>query len=129
MTKLKIKVTKEILMKSRMCGVELSETVSSNCAIAVAVREIFPHAHVTEYIEVWDGPFPGTDARCIGTIDLPFEALVFIKNFDDAAPWDRVGMEEIEFEVDIPNWFLKTINIDEVKELLKTSSILELKTA
>jgi hypothetical protein len=51
--KIKIKVTKDILRKSMMCGVAESRgltedkyTSVGNCAIAVAVRDVFPNAHV-----------------------------------------------------------------------------------
>lgn len=131
MIKLKIKVTKEILRKSQMCGMHADDAISSNCAIALAVREIFPHAHVTERIEVWNKPFlwGRNGESCIGTIDLPFEAIKFIDDFDNAMPWERTKMKEIEFEVEIPDWFLDTVNIDEVREVLKNSSTLELKEA
>lgn len=39
--KIKIKVTKDILKRSMMCGVNDCE-VSRNCAISLAVREIAP---------------------------------------------------------------------------------------
>ena len=45
MIKLKVKVTKEILKKSMTCGC-FSPKVAANCAVALAIREIFPEATV-----------------------------------------------------------------------------------
>lgn len=124
MTKLKITVTKEILEKSKFCG-ESSigdkgtyESLSSNCAIALAIRDVFPKAIVeTKYIYV-DAvsykkfPMPGD-------IKLPEEATDFIYDFDLIDPEGRVELPELTFEIEIPDQIIATINIDELKPLLE----------
>lgn len=139
MVKLKIKVTKDILKKSAHCGIYEDErdAVGHNCAIALAVREIFPHAWVcrTE-IAVYRAEEDILDLmrgfKCVAPIAkiyLPINAQWFIMNFDmlEGQPSERLLMEELEFEVEIPDVLLETINIDELREILKNSSTLELK--
>ena len=44
---IKVKVTKEILRKSMMCGIN-NTNFHQNCAIALAIREVFPDALVCQ---------------------------------------------------------------------------------
>lgn len=122
--KLKIKVTKEILKASMYCGTEYCETsVAQNCAIALAVKEIFPDAWVkTNSID-----FIKNDIYQ-ASIPLPINAQNFILEFDRMKnyPKERLAMDEIEFKVTLTNKVLELINIDEAKEALKKSSTLEL---
>jgi hypothetical protein len=121
--KLKIKVTKEILRKSMLCGTTFGSKVAANCAVSLAVREIFPNA------------LTGNDSIVIdslnlskGEILLPYEAMVFIRKFDGLKiiPHLRPHLPELEFEVELPQDYIDSINIDEIKELLKDSKTLEL---
>jgi hypothetical protein len=129
MTKLKIKVTKEILKKSMYCGTksESTELIVKNCAVALAVRDIFPEACVaSRYI----CPF-GSRSNPMGPeydIELPQEASSFISRFDGymAIPEMRLKMEEFEFEVEIPDIVIEQINIDEIKPLLENHPTLKL---
>lgn len=112
MTKLRITVTKEILERTKNCStyVEFSTT---NCAVALAVRDVFPDA------KVWANhinPLTG-DVKDIMT--LPLEAQDFIEAFDDAGPEERVKMNPISFEVNVPDSLIQKINIDELKPLLE----------
>ena len=72
MMKLKIKVTKDVLKRSINCN-SLQAGVSKNCAIAVAIRDIFPNASVG----VFDMYILG-----VGNVDLPENAREFISKFD-----------------------------------------------
>jgi len=125
MTKLKIKVTKSILEQSKFCT---SDTALTNCAIAVAVREIFPYAKV-RIQNIWiyrsreDMDILG---KAIGSVQLPVAAERFIRDFDATLPHNRVAIPELEFEVDIPDAILESINIEEVREILRESEILKL---
>lgn len=122
--KLRISVTKEILEKSKMCGVDPGEMVSSNCAIAFAVRTLFPHACV-----VSSAIYPYAHDlfnNNLSDITLPLEARKFIRSFDTLTPEDRVKMEPFSFEIDIPDEVINTINIDELKPLLQNHPTLEL---
>lgn len=116
-TKLRITVTKSILNKAAYCGHikengkyfssdDESVSVSTNCAIALAVRDIFPDALV--------GPgeilaFGGNDffPHAYSQIDLPEEATNFIMKFDSLMPAERRKMEPIEFGVDVPDDVLR----------------------
>jgi hypothetical protein len=136
--KLKIKVTKEILERSAMCGYRdggPDNIIGQNCAIALAVREIFPTAQVcSNFIrERW---VPGTLEYCLDNpeqtpecgwfIPLPENAKKFIRAFDIYGPSIRTSLPEIEFEITLTDEVLATINIDQVKEILKSSTTLEL---
>jgi hypothetical protein len=122
MTKLKIKVTKEILEKSKWCGTKkaVDMTRSTNCAIALAVRDIFPNATVgpTSFYACNGAPFD--------LVDLPRTASEFINDFDDAKPEDRPSLAEIEFEVEIPDSVIGRINIEELRPLLQNHPTLQL---
>lgn len=124
MTKLRITVTKEILDRSKYCGepgfgdISAFENHSSNCAIALAIRDVFPKAFVeTEYIfidEISYKKFPMP-----GDIKLPAEATDFINTFDLLDPAGRSLLPELTFEISIPDEIINQINIDELKPLLE----------
>jgi hypothetical protein len=122
--KMKIKVTKEILRKSMWCGTPSgSSDVVSNCAIALAVRDIFPNASVGIYTMSFG---LNTDS-----IELPSVAKKFIECFDQLRlkPYKRLLLQEIEFEIQIPNEVISRIgngNIEEVKTIIQNSETLEL---
>lgn len=131
MYNLTIKVTKNILKKSAMCGKENYVNVPSKCAIALAVRDIFPHALVggTVIIPFAEGYTSPKFAERNGklTISLPMKAQIFISKFDDKTPEERINSEEFSFDIDIPDEVINQINIDEVLHLLKNHETLELK--
>ena len=126
--KLKIKVTKQILKESMYCGTELhngstnknsSYTIDSNCAIACAIREIFPKATVGNMYISLDYP---------KFITLPLKAIKFISKFDNliATPQKRLNLPEIEFTIDVPNNIIDSIDIEEAYQILSKSETLEL---
>lgn len=118
--KIKIKVTKEILKRSMNC--ELMEgSRTTNCAISLAVREIFPEAETMLRVI-----YPSVITY--EKIEIPQEAQDFIVIFDRKDPEARALMTPIEFEVELTDEVIEAlpINIDEAKEILKNSSTLEL---
>lgn len=122
--KLKIKVTKDILKKSMMCGTQkynYGNPVTENCAIALAVREIFPEAQVLYTCMIIDD---NEEYKAF----LPKEAQNFISEFDNLNhfPDERLLMPELEFEIDVPEAYLETVNIDEVVSIINQSQTLEL---
>ena len=121
MTKLKIKVTKEILERSKMCGEkDYGISYSRGCAIALAVSDIFPRCSVgSERISV----FSSLEITCI---DLPKEAALFICMFDGTSRDKRPLMDEFEFEISIPDTIIEKINIEEIKPLLQNHPTLQL---
>lgn len=125
MTKLKINVTKDILEKSKYCGYQKGlDNANTNCAIAHAVRDIFPEAYVT-YSFIY---FKASDRNNIDAdrATLPQEASDFIESFDLSHPSERVDMDELEFEIEVPTGVIDSINIDEVRKVLKNHPTLEL---
>jgi len=116
----KIKITKEILEHCKNCGTENSRhDIGSNCAVAFALKDIFPDVYVTDcYI------FPfGVDAANGKNIKimLPVIAQQFIKLFDGfyLMPNLRTSLPEFEFSININDEVLDLINIDEVREVIK----------
>lgn len=117
--KLKISVTKEILEKTKNC--EKGNTIVSNCAIAEAVRSIFPNATVgcsTLSFHIND--------KCAEWVRLPLEAIHLIAEFDRSVPAERVEIEPIEFEINVPDKVISKINIEEIRPLLQGHPTLEL---
>lgn len=121
MVQLTIKVTKEILERSKDCQLSIA---ARNCAIALAVRDLWPDAYV----------YPGqiyVQAEDIGNavapfIFLPNEAQEFIRGFDSTAPQLRPFLAELEFTVDIPDAIIDRINIDEIRPSLVNHPTLRL---
>ncbi len=117
MIKLKVKVTREILLKAMWCTPEIN---ASDCAITEAVRGVFPEDH-TGYQSI--SPFGWeNDAR----ISLPIEARVFVHNFDKSTPTERSLMPEMEFEINVSDEIIEHVDISDVIEILKNSETLEL---
>jgi len=115
--KLQITVTREILEKTRNCSpVDLSK----NCAIAMAIRDIWPKAAVEEG---FFSPFGPNDGNAIS---LPAKVSKFIQHFDVADPEERANMDEITFKIKVPNYIIEKINIDEIKPLLKNHPTLKI---
>lgn len=117
---LKITITKEIIKRSKNCGNENEECeIGNNCAIALALKDIFPNVYVTNY---YVHPF-GLMYEKEQSLKIPLPALAqqFIKLFDGfrLTPRLRLILPEFEFTIDIPDEVIGQINIDEVKELIE----------
>jgi len=121
-TKLKIKVTKDVLERSKMCGV-VKHFRGDSCAIALAVRDVFPEASVG-----FHQIFPLGVAKGWQNIEIPItsEVTQYIKDFDGTDPADRPNLPEIEFEITIPDEVIAQINIEEIRPLLVNHPTLEL---
>lgn len=119
--KILIKVTKEILERSSMCGFDSSVYRVESCAVALAIREIFPRAAVGINNE-------GIPVICgVGdeSIELP-RARLFINLFDRSTPLERLTMSPQSFEIDVPSEVIEKIGIGEVYRILSESKTLEL---
>lgn len=124
--KLKIKVTKEILERSKNCkynGKSDKTGTGANCAVALAVIDVFPDAWVNA-----DSICPFFFNSFSKLIPLPYNARYFIYEFDKATAEERAKMREEEFELGVPDWVIERINIDEIKPLLENHPTLELIT-
>jgi hypothetical protein len=122
-----IKVTKEILAMSKECGIHNRENIGENCAIAHAVKDIFPDVSVTGshfYPFGIDKKNPIDDLK----IELPKIAQDFIKIFDSLTAIHKVRMRlpEFEFEIFIPDKVIAQINIDDAKKLVKENQMHDL---
>ena len=129
MTKLKIRVTKEILERSKNCGGSgyLDLPTNQNCAIALAIRDIFPTAVVEEQGIFLEREFElGRLINGDFDIKLPKSATNFICTFDFNNADERVNMPEMEFEIEIHESIIEKINIEELKPLLENHPTLSL---
>lgn len=139
--KLKVKVTKEILHKAKMCGLdEEHDNLNQNCALAVAIREIFPTAmvssdyfypfgniargvtlspQVTEFIDNFDLPVTQLQGENLLNYPKPPEII-------EAGIKHRLAIPETEFEINIPDWVIDQLNINDITEVLKGVDHLEL---
>jgi len=115
-----IRITKEIIQHCRNCGTDNNvQEIGRNCAVAFALRDIFPDVYVTNYYIFPFGldPVTGKDIK----IPMPEIAQQFIKLFDGfyLMPNLRLLLPEFEFTINIPSEVIDEINIDEVRELVK----------
>lgn len=125
----KIKVTKEILERSHGCGAyDDVEKIGNNCAVAIALKDLFPDVFVTAHhiypFGIYDN-YEYSDLR----IAMPKIALDFIKVFDSlrSIPKVRLYLPEFEFEILIPDEIISQINIDEVKNIVGVNSLIATK--
>jgi len=118
----KIRVTKEIIEHCKYCGAENNkQEINKNCAVAFALKDIFPDVYVTNY---YIFPFGIDTEEGQGTkIVIPVIAQQFIKLFDGfyLMPDLRPLLPEFEFTIDIPDKVIDRVNIDEMKELINSS--------
>lgn len=120
----KIKVTKEILESSKECGAHNDvEKIGNNCAIAIAVKDIFPNVFVTAH-HIYPFGIDESNEYIHLRIELPKIALDFIKLFDSLRSIHkaRLSLPEFEFEISIPDEIISLINIDEVENILERKS-------
>lgn len=117
MTKLKIKITKEILAQPCIC-----DQIPSTCAFARAVRDIFPEARVgsDSITPFWES------ADVLRDFPVSLDMRLFIEKFDNTHTNQRINLPEQEFELEIPDWVINRINLDELKPLLENHPNLEL---
>jgi len=121
----KIKITKEILERSKECGAFNDvDKIGNNCAIALAVKDLFPNVFVTVHHIYPFGVDESNEYNYL-RIELPKIALDFIKLFDSlrSIPKARLSLPEFEFEILIPDEIISQINIDEIEFLLEQKSI------
>lgn len=123
--KITVKITKDVLKRSMMCGVA-NQYKGDSCGVAVAVRDIFPCAHIgISLIYPFTSGGRG-DERYI--IHLPVVAVDFIKSFDSLGdtPEERLNLPEFSFEIEVPHSVIEKIGIGEAYRVLSESKTLEL---
>lgn len=149
-TKIRIHVTKEILDRSCLCGVaylDINGCVGeiqtvTNCAFALAVRDVFPNAMVSSNyimpfgvahddincVDLYEMAKRGKSSEKDGMFVISEEMENFIIKFDDATPRERMAMPEQSFELDVPDWVVDKTGQGEVDfvTLIANSPVLEL---
>lgn len=137
--KLTIKITKEVLRKSMFCIFE-SDDVGVSCAFGLAIHDLLPNSFTFQRriivgLSSWqvDGSsFEIADDEShpkfkdLAVIKLPYEATMWIKDFDHCSPRERSEMPEASFNIDLPESIIDSIGIEEAKEIISKSSTLEL---
>lgn len=136
--KLQINVTKEVIAKARFCpsGSELQNNIifnkglkkyeplehyiANNCAVALAIKELFPNARVGSTVIT----IPNERAFKDPEIKLPIIACTFIRLFDELTPGDRLQMPPISFEIDVPDKVINRIGISEATAIIEKSETL-----
>lgn len=116
---IRIHITKEILEKSSRCT---NDKLGSNCAFALAVRDILPNAFVggstiTPYpiLGTCHHPNLGTVVIITGqTFITSSNMIAFIRWFDRATPGARMVHDECSFELEIPDWVIERIDIQDI---------------
>jgi hypothetical protein len=120
----KIKITRDIIEQCKNCGALNDQfEISKNCAIALALQDIFPEVYVTNY---YIFPFGINDEKRTDIkMVLPVVAQQFIKLFDGFSlmPNLRLLLPEFEFAIDVLDKVIDEINIDEIIELIKSRNI------
>lgn len=114
--KLKINVTQEVIERSSKCGLlKKYESAPKNCAIAEALKHIFPNVKVsTKYIYPFDKQYSFQEE--FYKIHLPEIAREFIKQFDYMTSSERLKLEPISFLIDVPESVINEIDITDIKK-------------
>ena len=92
-----LRITKDVLERSRFYGFMKAGSLAEDCAIKIALSEILPRTIVTGNRIYIDNNTCGRNEF----IKLPKTALDFIKKFDALNPEQRVQMDEFEFKIEI----------------------------
>lgn len=122
MTTILVRVTKEILAETRYCGnTAHTGLLSRNCAIAQALKAIFPQVSVGHnYVYIQ------TSRKTM--IQLPSNVATFIYEFDRLRfkPEQRLSLTPITFELNVPNELIDEIGITQLKDLINETDNLVL---
>jgi hypothetical protein len=113
--KILIKVTKDVLKRSAMCG---WKNCNTHCAVAIALSDLFPFATVGHDYLNFSGKAP--------EIRQPKDMHNWIMMFDDMVPERRLKLPEVSFEVQLQDEHINLIGIGEVYRVLSESKTLEL---
>ena len=120
MIKLQVKVTKEILRESMYCN----QQYHNNCAIAIAIKEIFPKSETYgESVFIL-----GSDSEVypIMGLEAKHDGKEFIEKFDKSNPQKRSLMPETIVTLDITDEILEKINLEDMSNMVSKIEHLEL---
>ena len=123
-----IKVTKVVLEKSKYCSSEGhdQQMIGEHCAIAVALKDLFPDVYVSGN-NIHPFGFNSQSSSYNLSIELPQVAKDFIKVFDSLCkmPSVRCLLPEFEFDISIPENIIAEIRIDEIKRLAESGCLVD----
>lgn len=118
-----ISISKDILRQSKNCGHKAPEN-GTNCAIAIALKDIFPDVYVSAD-SIY--PFGVSDDFCKKVnIQLPPIAQQFVKLFDGfyLTPGLRLLLPAFEFRIEVTDEVINMINIDELRPVICASRVM-----
>ncbi|HEY5405840.1 MAG TPA: hypothetical protein VIJ92_02085, partial [Ginsengibacter sp.] len=104
---------------SKECGIHNNpETIGTNCAIALTLKDIFPNVFVSGN-DIYPFGIDNKDPFDNLTIPMPKIARDFVKVFDSLSAIHklRLRLPEFEFSIDIPDEVISEIDIEEVTTL------------
>ncbi|MDW0189351.1 MAG: hypothetical protein QOA70_06840 [Nitrososphaeraceae archaeon] len=127
--KILVKVTRDVLERSKMCGIDKDEwiMIPYNCAVSLAIIELFPSA-CTETLYCYllgENDSSTNNENSMDAVVLPSYVSDFIVEFDGLTPDERVLMSPFSFEIEVPEYVIQKIGIGQIYKVLSESSTLE----
>lgn len=126
--KIRIHVTKDVLKESMHCPLSRhigwkDETafdfLKENCAVSLAIRDLFPKAKTYQACVLLDGTFKTR-------VHFELRVMKYVKAFDDVYTYEeRLQLPEMSFEIIVPDEIINQIGIHEVDRILSESKTLE----
>ncbi len=114
-----IKIDRHILKLSKECGTQNDTgTIGNTCAIALALKDIFPEVFISDY-NIY--PFGRDENNKTDNLAMPLPKIArdFVRVFDSLSGVHnlRLLLPEFEFTIDVPDAVISEINIDEIKAI------------
>lgn len=128
--KLKIFITKNILEQSKNCNSQ--NMIGQNCAIGLAIYALFGARSWVSLnsISIYDKSIYCKDdfIYCfpVANIKLPGIASNFIENFDGKTPEQKVKMNPISFDIEIPEKVVDLLGLTYIHQVIELQPQLEL---
>lgn len=125
--KIKIKITRDILYRSQNCN---SDNQKKKCAIALAIRDLWPNALVwgcgITGILPSHKRIPDNGVSVGYEIKFDWSVTEWISMFDKLEPEERIKLPEYSFDIVVPDEAIEKIGIDQAYKVLSESKTLEL---
>lgn len=103
--KFKVKITQEVIDKTKMCGIDDSIDVTENCLFAYCFNQLVPRVRVCESFEkkcTMVAVFYGkSQMQEMAEVELDNEIFQAIRRFDNF-PTERQEFLNKEYELEIP---------------------------
>lgn len=139
--KLTIHITKDILKRSMFCSNAIGCGVGQNCAIGLAIFDLFgnqswvcadeiiiaryPIRQRTDGLVEINGTVFSKDQASVCAIPLCKEAQDFIMQFDFLNAGARLQMDPISFDVEIPDEAIDFIKVEDVESIIANCPTLD----